>query len=151
MQTGEKSMLGIYKDLSIEDYHADKTAISRSGLMEFKKSPYHYWANYLNPDKPEKEPTDAMILGNAFHTLVLEPNTFDERYLVMPEKVLLKDVGREAYDKYKATIDDIENNNAGFTVLTKKQMDMLTAMYESLKIERHKQAYELIAGAEYEK
>lgn len=39
---------GLYA-LPIEDYHRDP-ALSRSGLMEFKRSPYHYWYKYINPD-----------------------------------------------------------------------------------------------------
>ena len=74
---------GMY-DLSIEDYHKGP-GISRSGLMEFKRSPYHYWYRYLNPDYKSESSSTAQILGNALHTLILEPHQFEERYFVMPE------------------------------------------------------------------
>jgi hypothetical protein len=74
---------GIY-DLCIEDYHHGP-GISRSGLIELKRSPYHYWYRYLNPDYKPETATLAQILGNALHTLILEPNEFEKRYFVMPE------------------------------------------------------------------
>src|SRR5215813_11398325 len=92
---------GCYPNITNEEYHADKAYLSRSALMDFDKSPYTYWAKHLNPDRPKKDATPAMELGTAFHTLILEPHLFQKNYFIMPEKVLLKNVGKEAYEAYK--------------------------------------------------
>lgn len=94
-------------DIPNEVYHASE-GLSRSALMEFKKSPYHYWHKYLNPERKPSYCTPAMKLGELVHVLVLEPQHFAERYIMKPFPIevpkvgLLKDVGREEYDLQKA-------------------------------------------------
>ena len=76
---------GVY-NISNEEYHTGE-GISRSGIMEFKITPFHYWNAYLNPERPEKKPpTPAMVFGTILHNYILEPGTFDDRYIVA-EKV----------------------------------------------------------------
>lgn len=104
-------MRACYKDLSNEDYHAIKSYVSRSVLMDFMRSPHYYFWNHEAIDKPKKEETDAMIFGSAFHTIVLEPLEFWNRYTVEPEKVLLKDVGRTKYEEYKTQCEEIDKSN----------------------------------------
>lgn len=71
---------GIY-DLSNEQYHSP-IGISRSAIMEFKKSPFHYWHKYINPDYVKKPSTPAQQFGSAVHTYILEPKKFSEEYFV---------------------------------------------------------------------
>lgn len=104
-------MHGCYPNLENETYHAIKSHISRSMLMDFMRSPHHYFWNHEVNDKPKKEETDAMIFGSAFHTMVLEWPEFWNRYAVEPEKVLLKDVGREKYEYFKSQCEEIEKGN----------------------------------------
>lgn len=141
-------MLGIYKDLSIEEYHGDASSISRSSIMELKKSPWHYWNAYLNPNRPKKEPSDAMNFGSAFHTLVLEPQLFDDQFIIAPEKVLLKDVGRDRYESYKSELDKVEMGSLGKTLLSAKQYDTLNYMRDSVL--KHEQASRILKDAEVE-
>ena len=37
-----------------EDYHADTSAISASGLKLFMRSPAHYYAAYLGPNRADR-------------------------------------------------------------------------------------------------
>ena len=74
----------INNDLSNEEYHALE-AIGASGLCLLDKSPAHYYARYLDPDREPVEPTPAMALGTAVHTAILEPAEFDNLYTVIPE------------------------------------------------------------------
>lgn len=100
-------------DIPNDIYHSS-LGLSRSGLMEFKKSPYHYWHRYLNPERKPSFTTPAMKLGELVHALVLEPEHFEERYAVKPIPVevpkcgLLKDVGREEFDIQKAAREDAQ-------------------------------------------
>lgn len=149
-------MIGVYKDLSIEEYHGHTESISRSGLMAFRKSPKHYWSEYLNPDRPPKEATEAMIFGNAFHTYILEPEQFKSRYFVKPEQQLLKDLiemfgkedGRLKFDSQKADLEDFMLKSRDKVLLSDKQMTTLQFMKQSL--ENHPQAWNTVEGGIYE-
>jgi hypothetical protein len=65
------------------DYHAHP-AVSKSGLDLIARSPLHYWARYLDPNRVLTEPTAAMRLGTAVHTLTLEADQFENRYVTAP-------------------------------------------------------------------
>jgi len=139
---------GIYTDteLSSEAYHGDKESISRSALMDFKKSPRKYWAKHLNPDRPPAESKPSWEFGTAFHTLILEPHLFDEQYSIAPEPVLLKDVGREVYDNYKHNLSKLEATEK--KILSAQTWTTLCEMQDALN--RNGRATELIEGAVFE-
>ena len=79
METDQVAM----EQISNEKYHS-LTSVSKSHLDEINRSPYHYWARYLDPNRVKPEPTKAMIIGSAFHTLVLEEHLFDKEYVIEP-------------------------------------------------------------------
>lgn len=134
----EKSIKpGLY-DLSIEDYHQ---GISRSGLMEFKRFPYHYWYKYLNPAYKPEPVTQAQIIGNALHSLILEPNEFEKRYFVMPEFNKATKEGKERWQKINSELGKKET-------LTANQYQTLQHMAAILK--KNKLASQLIENAEIE-
>lgn len=137
---------GIYTDLSSEEYHKDKTSISRSSIMDFKKSPRKYWAKHINPNRPKEEPKAAWNFGSAFHMFILEPDLFNNTYLIEPERVFLKDVGREKYEEFKLKMEQIEKS--GSPVISSKEWETILAMRESLK--ENKKAWDLIEGGVYE-
>ena len=130
---------GIY-NLSPEAYHQGP-GISRSGLMEFKRSPYHYWYKYLNPDYKSESATPAQILGNALHTYVLEPDEFEKRYFVIPEFNKVTKEGKERWLKIKSDLGKKET-------LSVHQYQALQYMAASLK--KNKLASQLIEKAEIE-
>lgn len=67
-----------------EEYHAHP-AIGASGLKLMARSPLHYWAAYIDPEREPMKPSAAMALGTATHCAILEPHRFDDLYTVMPE------------------------------------------------------------------
>lgn len=69
------------------EYHADTSAISASGLKLFMRSPAHYYAAYLDPNRVERQPTAAMRLGTATHCAILEPTEFSKRYMLRPDHI----------------------------------------------------------------
>ena len=69
------------KKMSNAEYHA-LDYVSKSHLDEVNKSAFHYWDRYINPDRVIPEPTKQMLLGSAMHTMVLEPDLFENEYLV---------------------------------------------------------------------
>ena len=67
-------------------YHAHP-AVSKSHLDLVAKSPLHYWARYIDPNRVPQEPTAAMAIGSAVHTHVLELDQWDAQYVVAPENI----------------------------------------------------------------
>ena len=67
-------MATIIENMSNADYHAHP-AISKSGLDLIEKSPAHFFY-------AEREKTKEMVIGSAFHDLVLLPDTFNELYII---------------------------------------------------------------------
>lgn len=67
-----------------DEYHAH-SAIGASGLKLLARSPLHYWAAYIDPEREPMQPTAAMALGTATHCAILEPHRFDDLYAVLPE------------------------------------------------------------------
>lgn len=141
-----QEMHGCYEELSNEHYHRIKSHLSRSAIMDYDKSPYTYWAKHINPERPIKDATQAMKLGSAFHTMILEPNLFDEIYASCPPKVLLKHVGRDAYLAFKAKMADIENTSK--IILTAEEFKVLCDM--EIKLLTNKKAVELIQESRIE-
>ncbi len=74
-----------YVDIDSETYHAS-AGISSSGLKLMARSPAHYWARYVDPDREPQEDTPALVLGKQIHTAVLEPGKYLSRYYPLPEK-----------------------------------------------------------------
>ena len=140
-----ETMLGAYPVLDIEEYHGHKESISRSALMDFIASPHRYYANHINPKRPARTSTPAMQFGQAFHDFILEHESFNARYAIEPEKVLLKDVGREKYDAFKARCNEIEMLNQ--VVLSNADWGRLLDMNDALL---NSKAMELVTGGTFE-
>jgi hypothetical protein len=171
---GVKKMLGVYQDLSNEDYHADRTAVSRSGLWQFRQAPAKYWNHYLNPERRERKDTPDMAFGRAFHTYVLEPHLFDTQYFVpdfevpkVDEKPLKRDLveqfggtmGARLYEEAKelelrqkeardAAINFHAKKAEGKEIITLDQMAKLKDMRASVM--SHPQAPAMITGGAIE-
>ena len=82
-------------------YHAHQ-AVSKSHLDLVARSPLHYWARYLDPNREIPEPTEAMRIGSALHTLVLEQDTFEERYITAPQVDRRTKAGKEVWAEFEA-------------------------------------------------
>ncbi|MFM2322155.1 MAG: Synechococcus phage [Pseudomonadota bacterium] len=130
---------GIYQ-LPVEDYHRG-FGISRSGLLELKRTPYHYWNKYINPDYKSEPATAVQILGNALHTYVLEPDEFEKRYFVIPKFNKVTKEGKERWQKIKAELGKKET-------LSSHQYQILQLMAGSLK--KNKLAIQLLENAQVE-
>lgn len=75
--------LGIFHGVPIADYHQGP-GVSNSGLGDFAKSPLHFHALHLNPERPPEEEKPGHLHGNLAHCAILEPAEFDKRYHVGP-------------------------------------------------------------------
>lgn len=167
---------GVYADISNDAYHGGE-GVSNSMLSVLReKSPMHLKAlrDVANDNRPA--PTPAQRIGTAFHMLVLEPELFDESYvlpMVLPEdalstiddlKAALKEAGEkvsgtkpELIERLKAVrpdakiADELKQkyaiSNAGRTIISIEERDQLYAMREAVMA--HPAANKLLTGAKY--
>jgi len=78
-------LCGVHHDISIEAYHGGP-GISKSGLDDINRSPFHYWSFHLAPDRPPEIPrTGDGLAGALLHCALLERDKFDSRYAVGPD------------------------------------------------------------------
>lgn len=89
---------GVYADVSDETYHRWAGA-SQSRLKDLMRSPAHALFNMTF----ERKTTEALKIGSALHTKVLQPEAFDARWLVNQDRKTSPDdavtLGSNAYDK----------------------------------------------------
>lgn len=113
--------------------------MSNSALKHFKRSPRHYLFQKNN----KIEPTEAMIIGSAFHCFVLENSEFDNRFAVMPKVDRRTTSGKESYAYFLS-------QNEGKTIIDQPNMEMIKRMNQALL--NHEFASELLElGGETEK
>lgn len=105
-------------DQEERDYRA-LPALNASGLKALKRSPLHYWAEFVDPDRAPKEPTKAMHIGTALHALVLEG---EERWAVEPDVNKRTKAGKAELAEFLANVPD------GVPVLKQEDADMILRM-----------------------
>lgn len=118
-----------------EDYF-EIDRMSNSSLSNFKKSPRHYL--YFKRNKIE--PTPAMVLGSAFHAYVLENDSFDEKYIILPDDCPRRPSARQrnAAKPSPSTLnsiafwDEFEKKANGKQQLSIDDKLLIEAMHESL-------------------
>ena len=77
--------LGLVRHMSIEAYHGG-AGLSRSQIEDFLLSPAHFWSRHIDPARPPaKKATLDQEKGTLLHTLLLEPDTFAQRYAIGPD------------------------------------------------------------------
>lgn len=134
-------------NISIEQYHSGP-GISRSGLELFRRSPLHYWHEYLNPEREQHvapeviTKANALEFGNAFHTYVLEPEEFNKRYMVFDKADGRTKLGKEINQQAALTKGDRE-------LIEAKAFQEIANMSRAINLSST--AKGLIDGAVYEK
>lgn len=112
-------------------------AVSRSQLWKLSESPEKFKYELDNPS----EPTDALIFGQAFHKLVLEPDTFSEDFAIAPAVDRRTKTGKAEYAEFMENCRDK-------TVITEDICEKIIVMSEKLKNDYYVQ--KLLCG-EHEK
>ena len=114
--------------LSNEDYHALK-AVSPSQIKILRRSPLHYFDQFLAEDRVKKPPTEAILKGTALHTAILEPNLWDTTIAVPPHAFDRRTkVGKERAEAFEA-------ESAGRIVLSPNDADEVRRM--AVAVRRH--------------
>ena len=107
------------------EYHHDTSRISKSGLDLFSRSPRHYWAKYLDPNRQPEQPTKALIQGNAVHVAILEPYKFQADFAVMPDFNGRTNDGKEQKRLWLAS-------NEGKTIIDLETYDLCMRLRDSV-------------------
>ena len=116
---------------TFSDY-LDISAVNWSSLKALHVSPlnYRYWKDHPSPDKP------AYALGRATHSRILEPDTFQDEYVVWD--------GRRAGKPWK----EFQEANITMDILRPAELEQVEAM--AAAVEGHQVASALLAGGDAE-
>lgn len=113
---------GIYYDLSNHDYHRDQS-ISKSGLDWIDKNPSQLiWSKNAPRDVEKEKPLD---FGTAVHTLLLEPEKFNEQFVIAPELNLRTNVDKAKWAQF-------QEENTDRTIMTFEENRKLQIMRKSV-------------------
>lgn len=108
------------RDLPIEEYHGMKDILSKSSLDLFAKMPGTYKANL--DGRHQFEESDSMSLGSVTHTRLLEPDTYEGRYLINVDGL------RSNSKAYEA----LEAANPGKEIISVKEHEASKLMADSV-------------------
>ena len=124
--------------ISNAEYHKHFAVSSSMIKVMDKHGPRAYWNSFLNPDRPEKKPAPALILGSLTHAAILAPKDLGNQFKVVSSRTTKK--GKE---------EAAEAEAKGITAVTNDQWDLAMAMRES--VHREKEAADLLATGVAEK
>lgn len=133
---------GHYPGMSNDAYHS-APGVSKSKLdaidPESGFSPLHYWHKHVRPDREPEVRTEALILGDAIHKAILEPDLVDAHFIVVPEDAPRRPTKAQLNAKKpslesKGAIDywrDFTAEHAGKEILKRDQMDIVLGCRDS--------------------
>lgn len=131
---------GIHSIENVE-YHSS-LGLSRSALMEFKRSPFHYWNRYLGDSNAVSEPSSALIMGNLIHTMVLEPQKFHDEFVIRPHLDRRTNAGKLLYNQFQSTLagrQEITNDEAELALAIQNSVsknEMARSLLDDCQIEQ---------------
>ena len=82
--------------------YREHSALSRSSLWNIEESPQKFKWEETNPS----EPTEALLFGQVFHKLVLEPETFENEFALEPNVDKRTKDGKEQYQNWLASVGE---------------------------------------------
>ena len=123
--------------ISNAEYHADTDRPSKSMLSTLLDRPSTYYKRYLAPPE-ERSPYKSakhLVLGDAVHCQILEPDEFWDRYHMVQTRSRLTKAFREAQELYPQLV-----------CLTIPEYDMICQMSEALWNDKHARTYLELRG-----
>ena len=104
-----------------EREYREHPAISRSQLFKLRESPEKFRYYMDNPEQP----TPALVFGQLLHSMVLQPETLNRDFAVMPTIDRRTKSGKEEFAAF-------EENSKGKTVVTAEMFETAVAMFGKL-------------------
>lgn len=96
-------------------------AVSRSELWRISESPEKF--RYYKDN--QEEPTPALLFGQLFHKMALEPETLHDEFAIIPDFDRRTKAGKEAYSQFLSEAD-------GKTIVTGDMFALSEAICKSL-------------------
>ena len=109
------------------DAYHKHPAISRSAMMELERTPKHFWYKYMSGLYQDEE-SDALRIGSAFHTLVLEPALLEKSVYVWSGAPRNTKGGKEEYSQAL-------ENAAGRLLIKQSEFNGMKAMAKAILAE----------------
>lgn len=118
------------REMDADSYHQDKTAWSKSMLMDFRERRSTCYARHILGTAPPEKTTRVMDLGDLAHAALLEPHRLATDYVAVPDELLATNGAMSTKDAkaFKAT-----NEALGITVLKSNDFDAVTEMVKSVQ------------------
>lgn len=93
--------------------------LSKSQLKQWNEgNPMMFWKKCVfNPNRVDEGITDALVNGRLAHTLLLEPNKFDDEYIIIPDQRGFSSRKTQAFQKA------IEENKTGKDLVLQSEFD----------------------------
>lgn len=107
-----------------EHEYRSHPAISRSDLWLFHESPQKF--KYTRENPSASAPAPALLFGQAFHKLVLEPDDFDATFAVAPNVDRRTAAGKQAWSEFVWA-------SIGKTVISPEMHEQATAMAAAVR------------------
>lgn len=104
-----------------EQEYRQHHAISRSELFKIGESPEKFKYYREHPE----EPTPALLFGQLFHAMSLQPENVWEQFAAMPNVDRRTKAGKEAYEEFEASAE-------GKTIVSVDMVEQATSMCEAL-------------------
>jgi hypothetical protein len=121
---------GSMPHMSFEDYRAAPGVANSDLKIIAQRSPAHFYAARLDPDREPEKPTAAKTAGSALHCALLEPEAFDRTYAYVPDDAPrdlrhLRNAAKPSPDTVRAIEwwDRFESDNAGRVIIPRAVSD----------------------------
>lgn len=118
----------IVHGMDILEYHRSP-ALSNGGLADLAECPAMFYANRLDPARPDEVEKAGHLHGNLAHCAFLEPEEFGKRYVVLPEDAPKKPTSAQwgAAKPSPASVEamawwkDFGERHAGHRIITQEE------------------------------
>ena len=107
---------------TIEEYHKSDGYISKSMLAQILDCPFKYHYYHILGNKQEEK--DHLNVGNAVHTLALEPRLFEKEYYILTEGI----TRNPKFAKYQEQLEIAKNR----IIITSKDFEEIERMANAL-------------------
>lgn len=134
--------VGIFTDVPAEQYHRREIGVANNtalGIID-ERSPAHLLHWYTSDDEGDKEESASLAFGKAFHCAVLEPDVFDDLYMVLPADMPrdlrhLRNAKKPSDDTLRSieAWDAWEEHARGRIILPAATLDLAKAMAASMR------------------
>lgn len=114
----------LIEKMSNEDYHA-RPEFSSSQLKDMLRSAAHFYVSNISKEA-KKEASAAMNFGTLVHTMFLEPDQFENEFVIAPKFNRRTNAGKEEAAAW-------EQANQGKMLVNADDIDSATRMAENLR------------------